>query len=155
MKDDIYFKVVATNKKAKFNYHIIEEIEAGIVLKGTEVKSVRMGKVSIKDAYAGFRKSGELFLYNLHIAPYKVGAFFNHDPDRPRKLLLKKQQLKRLYGKVAEKGMTLVALKVYFKGSYAKVLLGLGKGKTGPDKRQTIKERDIKRQMARDLKWNK
>ena len=150
-----YYKLVVTNRKARFNYEIKEDIEAGIVLNGTEVKSIRLGKVSLKDSYANFNKNKELFLYNLYIAPYEQSSHFLTPPERPRKLLLKKQQLKRLYGKVAERGLALVPLKIYFSGSHVKVLLGLGRGKTHGDKRNVIKERDMKRQVARDLKYGK
>lgn len=139
------------NKKARFNYQISETIEAGLVLRGTEVKSIRAGKLSFRDSYAAFEGS-EAFLYNLYINPYSQGNRNNHEPERRRKLLLKKHQIKRLAGKVRERGFSLVPLKVYFKKGYAKVELGLGKGKTKGDRRETIRRRDMQREMAREFR---
>ena len=143
---------IVKNKKAFFQYEILEDIEVGIVLKGTEVKSLRQKKVSLLDAYATF-KGDELFMINARIEPYDHDTSFNHDPVRSRKLLLKKKELMRLKGKIREKGFVLVPLKLYFKGNrHVKVLLGLGKGKKLHDKRQTIKDRDLKRDAQRELK---
>ena len=142
---------IAINKKARFNYEIIDEIEAGILLKGSEIKSIRGKKINITDAYATI-KSGEIFLTNLRIDPYNNASHFNHEPTRPRKLLLKRKEIDRLQGKLKEKGFVMVPLKLYFKRHWVKVLLGLGKGKKQYDKRHTIKERDIKREMQREMK---
>jgi len=139
---------IVQNKKARFEYEILDTIEAGIVLKGTEVKSVRLKKVNIQDAYARI-KDGEAFLYGMNISPYESGNIFNHDPVRVRKLLLHKQEIKRLTGKQQEKGLTLVPLKVYWKNGKVKVLLGLAKGKTLYDKRHDIKKRDSDRELQR------
>ncbi|HQI37990.1 MAG TPA: SsrA-binding protein SmpB [Spirochaetota bacterium] len=127
---------------------MLDTIEAGIVLKGTEVKSVRLKKVNIQDSYARI-KDGEAFLYGMNISPYESGNIFNHDPLRVRKLLLHKQEIKRLTGKQQEKGLTLVPLKVYWKNGKVKVLLGLAKGKTLYDKRHDIKKRDSDRELQR------
>jgi SsrA-binding protein len=139
------------NKKARFNYEILDTFEAGIVLKGTEVKSLRQKKVSIQESYAKIT-NGEVFITGLTISAYEMGNRYNHEPDRERKLLLHKQEIKRLTGKLQEKGLTLVPLKIYFKNGKAKVLLGLGKGKTSYDKRKTIRDRDSKRDMEREMK---
>jgi len=139
---------IVQNKKARFEYEILDTIEAGIVLKGTEVKSVRLKKVNIQDAYARI-KDGEAFLHGMNISPYESGNIFNHDPLRVRKLLLHKQEIKRLTGKQQEKGLTLVPLKVYWKNGKVKVLLGLAKGKTLYDKRHDIKKRDSDRELQR------
>ena len=144
-------KDIAQNKKAKFEYEILETFEAGIVLKGTEVKSLRNGKASINDAY-GRISNGEIFVNQMNISVYENGNIFNHDPLNPRKLLLHKKEIKRLTGKLQEKGLTLVALKLYFKNGRAKMLLGLGKGKTQYDKRESIKKREDQREMQRVLK---
>lgn len=144
-------KVVVTNKKARFQYEIIETFEAGIVLQGTEVKSLRLGKGNLQDSYATI-KDGESFLYNMHISPYEQGNIYNHDPDRIRKVLLHKQEIKRLTGKVLERGMTLVPLKIYFKNGRAKVELGLARGKSLVDKRRDIARRDEQRMVEREFK---
>ena len=144
-------KIITINKKARFQYEIVEQIESGLILQGTEVKSLRFGKVNLKDSYANI-KSGEAFLYNMHISPYEQGNIFNHDPLRIRKLLLHKQEIKRLTGKIQEKGMTLVPLKMYFKNGRAKVELGLGKGKNLVDRRRDIARRDEERQLQREFK---
>ena len=144
-------KIVIVNKKARFLYEIIEVMEAGMVLQGTEVKSLRMGKANLKDSFATI-KGGELFLCNMHISPYEKGNIFNHDPERERKLLLHKQEIKRLTGKVVEKGMTLVPLKIYFKNGRAKVELGLAKGKSSYDKRKDIARKDEQRILEREFK---
>ncbi|MES0490935.1 MAG: SsrA-binding protein SmpB [Leptospirales bacterium] len=143
---------IAKNKKAYFQYEILEEVEAGIVLVGSEVKSLRLKKISLTESYAVFKRN-ELYLLNARIEPYTNSTTFNHDPVASRKLLLKKKELMRLKGKLAEKGWVLVPLKMYFKyNRYAKVLLGLGKGKKMYDKRAVIKERDLKREALRELK---
>ena len=142
---------IAQNRKARYNLHIIETIEAGIVLKGTEIKSIRRGQISLQDGFAGFRED-ELWLYNVHIAPFKEGNQFNHDPLRTRKLLLKRQELDRLMGLVQQQGHTLVPLKVYLKNGVAKVLIGLARGKKQYDKRESIKRKDQKREIQRALK---
>ncbi|MEE4311455.1 MAG: SsrA-binding protein SmpB [candidate division KSB1 bacterium] len=144
-------KVITTNKKARFQYEIVEQIEAGIVLLGTEVKALRLGKVNLKDSFATI-KDGEAFLYNMHISPYEQGNIYNHDPERVRKLLLHRQEIKRLTGKIQEKGMTLVPLKIYFKEGRVKVELGLGRGKRFADRRQDIARRDQERDLQREFK---
>lgn len=140
------------NRKAKFDYEILETVEAGIVLTGTEIKSLRAGKANLKDSYAIVR-NGEVFLLNMHISEYDHGNIFNHNETRTRKLLLHKKEILKLNDKVRLNGLTLVPLKVYLKGNYAKVLLGVGKGKKLYDKRETMKERDIKREMSKALKY--
>lgn len=142
---------IINNKKARFNYEILDTFEAGIVLKGTEVKSLRQKKASIQESYARIR-NGEVFITGLTISAYEMGNRFNHEPDRERKLLLHKQEIKRLTGKLQEKGLTLVPLKIYFKNGKAKVLLGLGRGKANYDKRKAIRDRDSKRDMEREMK---
>lgn len=145
-------RVVARNKKARHNYQILEEYEAGIVLKGSEVKSVRAGKVSIADAYARV-KDGELWVENMFIAPYDNASVFGHDPKRPRKLLMHKKEIERLAGKVAQRGYTLVPLEVYINDrGLVKVKLALAKGLKKHDKRAAIIEREIKRRMEREAK---
>jgi SsrA-binding protein len=140
---------VATNRQASFRFRLLEKLEAGIVLQGSEVKSMRQGGVQMKDSYAEVR-DGEVWLRNMHIAPYKP-ARENHDPDRPRKLLLHRREIERLVGKTAERGLTLVPTRVYFNGSRAKVELALAKGKDMYDKRRAIKERDTKREIERAM----
>ena len=144
-------KLVANNKKAFHDYFIEETFEAGIVLHGTEVKSLRMGKCSIKEAYLRI-EGGEMYIYGMHISPYEKGNIFNKDPLRVRKLLLHKYEIMKLAGKVQEKGLTLIPLKVYFKDSKAKVEIALAKGKKLYDKRAAIAEKDRKRDAERDLK---
>lgn len=139
------------NRKAKFDYTILEEIEAGMVLKGTEVKSIKDGKANIKDSYT-IIKNGEVYLLNMHISEYKEGNIFNHEETRTRKLLLHKKEILKLRDKVDLQGLTLIPLKVYFKKNKAKVLLGLAKGKKTYDKRESIKERDIKRNLEKNYK---
>lgn len=141
-------KIVAQNKKARHDYHILETWEAGLVLQGTEVKSLRAGKANLKDSYARVRK-GEVFLYNCHISPYEKGTHANHDPERVRKLLLNKREIRKLTGSVEEKGLTLTALKIYFKNGRAKIEIGLARGKKLHDKREDIAKRDAKRDMER------
>ncbi len=139
------------NKKATFDYFILEEIECGIVLKGSEIKSIREGLANLKDCYAVI-KNGEVFLLNMYIAKYNDASIFNHDERRTRKLLLKKQEILKLKNKVEISGYTLIPIKLYFKGNKVKILLGLGKGKKNYDKRESIKEKDIKREYERSLK---
>ena len=144
-------RTVATNRKAHRDFDIEEVYEAGIVLKGTEVKSLREGRCSVKEGYAKVENE-EVYLYNVHIAHYEHAARENHERRRKRKLLLKKREIKRLIGKTSQKGYTLVPLKIYFKNGYAKVELGLGKGKREYDKREKIKKRDQERRMEKHLK---
>ena len=152
MKSKDGIKIIATNKKAYHDYEILETYEAGIVLQGSEVKSIRRGSISLKDSYARI-KNGELILKNCSIAPYDASSVFNHEPMRDRKLLMHKREILRLQGKVQEKGLTLVALKVYLKRGIVKIELGLAKGKKIYDKRAEAKkkviEREIKRMMSR------
>ena len=142
-------KVVAKNKKAFHDYHILEKVEAGIMLVGTEVKSLRAGNVQIRDAYASPR-GGELYLNNLHISEYSHGNIQNHDPMRPRKLLLHKKEMQKFIDMATQKGFTLLALKIYFKNDYAKVELGVGRGKKLHDKRETLKRKAIERDSDRE-----
>src|SRR5262245_22717396 len=139
---------IARNKRARFDYHILDTWEAGIVLGGTEVKSLREGKANISDAY-GIVKEGEVYLLNLHISPYARGGYTNHEPTRSRKLLLHRKEIRRLIGAVERQGLTLVPLELYFKNGVAKVALALGKGKKLHDKRETERSRDADREMAR------
>ncbi len=141
-------KVISTNRKARHDYHIEETCEAGIVLTGTEVKSVRNTRVNLKDSYARI-ENGEIFLYNMHISPYEPGNRFNHEPLRVRKLLMHKREIGRLTGKTQEKGYALIPLKIYLKKGLVKLELGLGRGKKLYDKRRDIAERDSKREMER------
>jgi len=142
-------KVVAENRKARHDYFIEETYEAGIALVGTEVKSLRLGKVSLRDSYAVV-ENGEVFLHNMHISPYEKGNRFNHDPKRSRKLLLHKQEIKRLLGKTQQRGYTLVPLRLYFRRGKAKVELALVRGKKLHDKREEIARRDAQRELARE-----
>jgi SsrA-binding protein len=146
-----HIKIIAQNRKARYDYFIEDELEAGLVLKGTEVKSLRLGKANLKDAYARV-KDGEVYVYQMHIGPYPFAYYDNHDPLRPRKLLLHKREIKRLYGKVNEKGFTLVPLKIYFKDGKVKITLALVRGKRKYDKREAIRRRDEKREMERARK---
>ncbi|CCQ97978.1 tmRNA-binding protein [[Clostridium] ultunense Esp] len=141
-------KVVAQNKKARHDYFIEDTFEAGIVLAGTEVKSIRRGKVNLKDSFARI-KDGEAFLMNMHISPYEQGNRYNQDPLRTRKLLLRKKEIFRLMGLTKEKGYSLIPLELYFKGGFAKIELALAKGKKLYDKRESMKERDSKREIER------
>ena len=141
-------KTIARNRRARFDYHILETWEAGIVLTGTEVKALRAGKANISDAYAVVN-AGEVFLLNLNIPPYEQGNRYNHEPTRTRKLLLHRREIRRMIGAVERQGLTLVALELYFKRGVAKVALALGKGKQLHDKRATERERDDAREMAR------
>ena len=139
------------NKKARFDYEIIDTYEAGIVLTGTEIKSIRAGKAQLKDSYAVIR-NGEVFLLNMHISHYEQGNIFNHNETRTRKLLLHKKEILKLRDKVEIESLTLVPIKLYFKGNKAKILLGLAKGKKSYDKRETIKQRDIDRDLKKQFK---
>lgn len=144
-------KLIANNKKAYHDYFILDTYEAGIALHGTEVKSLRMGKCSIKESFIRV-ENGEMFIYGMHISPYEKGNIFNKDPLRVRKLLLHKAEINKMLGKTKEKGMSIVPLKVYFKGSLVKVEIGLAKGKKLYDKRQDIAKKDQKREAERDFK---
>ncbi|MEJ2166780.1 MAG: SsrA-binding protein SmpB [Desulfobacterales bacterium] len=146
-----HIKVIAVNRKARHDYFIEDEYEAGLVLQGTEVKSLRLGKVNLKDSYARI-KDGEVFVFQMHIGPYPFAHYDNHDPLRTRKLLLHKQEIKRINAKVNEKGHTLVPLKIYFKAGKVKISLALAKGKRQYDKREAIKRRDEQRELARERK---
>ena len=147
-------KLVAENRKARHDYIIEDKFEAGIVLTGTEVKSLRMGKANLKDSYARI-KNGEVFVYQIHIGVYPFAYYNNHDPLRPRKLLLHNYEIKKLYGKVNEKGYALIPLKIYFKDGKAKLALALAKGKQSQDKRETIRRRDQQRELERERKNNR
>jgi SsrA-binding protein len=140
---------IANNKKAHFEYEILDTFEAGIVLTGTEVKAARTKKVNIEEGYARII-NGEMFIVGINISQYENGNRFNHEPVRDRKILLHKQEIKRLTGKLKEKGLTLIPLKMYFKNGKLKVLLGLGKGKAKYDKRRAIQKRDLDREMQRE-----
>jgi SsrA-binding protein len=141
---------VATNRSASYRYHLSDNLEAGMVLTGTEVKSLRGGKAQIKDGYVSL-DHGELWLHNVHIPPYENASRDNHEPERPRKLLAHKQEIERLQTKVAQKGFTLVPTRIYFANGRAKIEIALARGKDAGDKRQTIKERDMRREMDRAL----
>ena len=143
-------KIICVNKRAPFDYAIDEVFEAGLVLQGTEVKSLRAGRATLKDAYAETR-DGEMYLLHAHINQYEQANRFNHEPERPRKLLLHKREIHRLTGKTQERGLTLIPTRMYFSGGKAKVELGLGKGKRQYDKRQDMKRRDAQREIARAL----
>ena len=144
-------KIVADNRKARHDFFVDESLEAGIALVGTEVKSLRQGKCSLRDSYARI-ENGEALLYSVHISPYDPASKFNHDPLRTRKLLLHKHEILKLNGKVKEKGYTLVPLKIYFRNSKAKVELGLARGKRQYDKRDDLAQRDAERDIARALR---
>ena len=144
-------KIVAQNKKARFDYFIEDEHQAGIVLLGTEVKSLRLGRAQLKDSYARIKK-GEVFVHQMHIGAYPFAYYGNHDPLRPRKLLLHHHEIKRLIGKVNEKGYSLVPLCLYFENGKAKIDLGLAKGKRKYEKRETIRQRDDARDLEREKK---
>jgi SsrA-binding protein len=144
-------KVVCQNRKAFHDYSIEDTLEAGIALSGTEVKSLREGKANLKDSYV-LVKGGEVFLLNCHISPYSHGNIMNHDPVRTRKLLLHRKEIERMSGKAAAKGYTLIPLKIYFKASFAKVEIGLAKGKRLFEKRDSIKEREAKREIEKAMK---
>jgi len=144
-------KLIANNKKAYHDYFIEDKYEAGIVLHGTEVKSLRMGKCSIKEAFIKI-EDGEMYIYNMHISPYEKGNIFNKDPIRVRKLMLHKREINKIQGSTTEKGYTIMPLNVYFKGSYVKVEIGVAKGKKLYDKRHDIAKKDQNREAMRDFK---
>jgi SsrA-binding protein len=144
-------KLIVSNRKARHEYHILDTYEAGIALTGTEVKSLRDGRANLQDAFASFNR-GELWLNNLHISPYEMGNRFNHDPVRPRKLLLHRRELRKLVGQVEQKGLTLVPLDLHFRSGIAKVAIALVRGKQLHDKREDVKKRDAEREMARGFK---
>ena len=139
------------NRRARYEYHILESLEAGLVLTGTEVKSIRAGGVSLNEAYARFR-GGEAWLLSMHIPPYKQGSFSNEEPNRPRKLLMRKEQIAHLQSRVAEKGLTIVPLRLYFTRGKAKVEIGLARGKKMWDKREDVARRDVQREIAREMR---
>lgn len=145
-------KLIANNKKAYHDYFIDEKYEAGIALHGTEVKSLRMGRCSIKESFVTISNKGEILINHMHISPYEKGNIFNKDPLRVKKLMLHKTEINKLIGKTKEKGMAIVPLKVYFKGSLVKVEIGLAKGKKLYDKRQDIAKKDQQREASRDFK---
>ncbi|MEA1940306.1 MAG: SsrA-binding protein SmpB [Candidatus Caldatribacteriota bacterium] len=147
-------KNIATNRKARYEYHILDTYEAGLVLKGTEVKSLREGKVSLRESFAQFEKN-ELYITNMHISPYRFGNIFNVEPKRKRKLLLHQREIKRLKGQIEEKGLTLIPLRIYFKRGNAKIELALAKGKKLYDKRHALAEKDAQREVERELKNKK
>jgi SsrA-binding protein len=148
MPDDGATRLIVSNRRARYEYHILDTFEAGLVLQGTEVKSLRDGRANLQDAFASFNR-GELWLHNLHISPYEAGNRFNHDPLRPRKLLLHRRELRKLVGQAEQKGLTLVPLDLHFRSGVAKVSLALAKGKKLHDKRDDVKRRDAEREMAR------
>ena len=143
---EAHIKIVAKNRRARYEYFVIERIEVGIVLRGTEVKSIRAGKVNLQDSYATV-ENGELFLHNLHISPFEKGSIHNHDPLRVRKLLAKRKEIRKLSEKVHEKGLTLIPLELYFLNQNLKIELGICKGKKTYDKRQSLKKREIGREI--------
>ena len=149
-----HIKLVAVNRKARHDYIIEDKYEAGIVLTGTEVKSLRMGKANLKDSYARI-KNGQVFVHQMHIGAYPFAYYDNHEPLRPRKLLLHSYEIKKLYGKVNEKGYSLIPLKLYFKAGKAKLSIALARGKQSHDKRETIRRRDQKRELDRERKNNR
>ena len=142
---------IATNRQAAYRYNLLERIECGIVLTGTEVKSLREGTATIKDGYADVR-DGELWLHNVHIPPYAPASRENHEPERDRKLLVHRRELERLIGKTKERGLTIVPTRIYFRGPHAKVEIALARGKDVRDKRETIRERDTQREIDRELR---
>ena len=143
-------KLIAKNPTARHNYNIEDTLETGIVLSGTEIKSIRQGKVNLKDSYASI-KNGELYIYNLHISPYEFGNIYNKDPLWDRKLLVNKRELNKLFGLIKQKGYSLVPISLYFKGNFVKVELGIGKGKKLYDKRQDIAKKDAERRMLQRI----
>ena len=146
------YKIVSDNRQARFQYEILEVFEAGIALTGTEVKAIRAGKVNLRDGFAQIRRE-EAFLLNVHISPHQnAGQFFNHEPRRTRKLLMHRQEIRKLIGKTEQKGLTLVPLKLYLQRGWVKVTIGLARGKKLHDKRESVKQREDKRDMERALK---
>ncbi|ALS01165.1 SsrA-binding protein [Enterococcus silesiacus] len=146
-------KLIAQNRKARHDYTVVDTMEAGIVLQGTEIKSIRNGRINLKDGFARIR-NGEAYLLNVHISPYEQGNIFNHDPLRTRKLLLHKKQIAKLIAETKNTGITIIPLKVYIRNGYAKVLIGLAKGKKQYDKREDLKRKEINREIDRTLKNN-
>ena len=146
-------KIISKNPVARHNYDIIDKLECGIVLTGTEIKSIRNGKVNLKDSYAMI-KNGELFIYNMHISPYEFGNIYNKDPLRDRKLLVSKREINKLIGLVQQKAYSLIPISMYFKGNFVKVELGIGKGKKLYDKRRDIAKKDAEMKIQRALKNN-
>lgn len=146
-----FVKIIAENRKARHSYFIDDKYEAGMVLLGTEVKSLRLGRVNLKDSYAKIKK-GEVFVYQLHIGAYPFASYNNHDPLRRRKLLLHNHEIKRLYGKINEKGFSLIPLKIYFQNGKAKITLALARGKRKYDKREAIRKRDQEKDLERSKK---
>lgn len=144
-------QIVAENRKAYHDYHIVETYEAGLVLLGTEVKSIREGRVNLRDSY-GKPEGGEIFVYNMNISPYSHRGYADHEPLRRRKLLLRREEIRRLIGRTAERGFTLVPLRLYFKNGRVKVALGLAKGKAAPDKRESIRRREVERETRAAIK---
>ena len=144
-------RVIVSNRKARHDYFILDSLEAGLVLRGTEVKSLRAGNANLQDSYAHI-KDGEVWLFGMHISPYEHGSYMNHDPRRPRKMLLGKREIRKLLSRVQEKGLSLIPLGIYFKGPYAKVELGIAQGKKSYDKREALKQREAKRDIAQRLK---
>jgi SsrA-binding protein len=147
------FKNISVNKKARFNYTISDQYEAGLVLVGSEVKSLRKGLVNLKDSYAKITPGGEIFIYQMHIGAYPFAYYDNHDPLRPRKLLLHKSEIDKITTKISEKGYSLIPLSVYLKGSLIKLKMGIGKGKNLYDKRDTIKTREAQKELDRVNKY--
>lgn len=143
-------KLIAKNPTARHNYTIEDTLETGIVLSGTEIKSIRKGKVNLKDSFASI-KNGELYIYNLHISPYEFGNIYNKDPLRDRKLLVNKREINKLFGLIKQKGYSLIPISLYFKGNFVKVELGIGKGKKLFDKRQDIAKKDAERRMLQRI----
>ena len=150
MKNDN--KIIAKNPVAYHNFDIIDTIEAGIVLYGTEIKSIRMGKVNLKDSYAVIEKNREIFVYSMNISPYENGNIYNKNPLRPRKLLLNKNEINKLIGMTSQKGFSLIPISLYFKGNFVKVELGIGKGKKLYDKREDLKKKEADMKIARAMK---
>jgi SsrA-binding protein len=146
-------KVVATNRKAKFDYHILDTYEAGISLKGSEIKSIRAGQMSLSEAYVSIKDGREAWLVSAHIAPYDQASQFNHDPLRPRKLLLHRREINHLWDEVRRKSVTIIPLRVYLKNGLAKVEIGVAKGKKLHDKRKAIAERDAQREIERNFRF--
>lgn len=147
-------RLIAKNPTARHNYTILDTIETGIVLTGTEIKSIRKGKVNLKDSYASIDNNGECYIYGMHISPYENGNIFNKDPLRDRKLLLNRREINRLIGSIKQKGLTLVPISIYFKGSFVKVELGIGKGKKLFDKRDDLKKKDAEMKIRQHMANN-
>lgn len=146
--------IIAKNPTAYHNYEILDKIETGIVLYGTEIKSIRAGKVNLKDSYATIEKNREVYVYSMHISPYDHGNIYNKDPLRPKKLLLNKREINKLIGMTTQKGYTLVPIQLYFKGNFVKLELGVGKGKKLYDKREDLKKKEAERKIDRYMKEN-